>query len=80
MQRAAGASPRLEALAEALERGRYASERSGRSTWRVKPAGEEWFIGAVKKAYKGYAFRLPLRGINTTLRFPDILKLPPAGA
>jgi len=68
---------RLKALAEALEHGRYASERSGRSTWRVKPAGEEWFIGAVKKAYKGFVFRLPLRGINTTLRFPDVLKFPP---
>jgi hypothetical protein len=68
---------RLKKLAEALEHGRYVSERSGKSTWRVKPAGEEWFVGAVKKAYKGYIFRLPLRGINNTLRFPDVLKLPP---
>jgi hypothetical protein len=67
---------RLKKLAEALEHGRYVSERSGRSTWRVKPAGEEWFVSAVKKAYKGYIFRLPLRGINATLRFPDVLKLP----
>jgi len=68
---------RLKALAEALEHGRHASERSGKNTWHVKPAGEEWFIGAVKKAYKGYIFRLPLRGINATLRFPDVLKFPP---
>jgi hypothetical protein len=68
---------RLEALAEAPERGRYTSERSGRSRWRVKPAGEEWFVGAVKKACKGYIFRLSLRGTNTTSRFPDVLKLPP---
>jgi hypothetical protein len=67
---------RLEALAEALERGRYASGRCGRSARRVKPAGEEWFVGAVKKAYKGCVFRLPLRGTNATLRFPDVLKLP----
>jgi hypothetical protein len=31
----------------------------------------------VRKAYKGYVFRLPLRGINATLRFPDVLKFPP---
>ena len=68
---------RLEALAEALEHGRYVSERSGKCTWRVKPAGEEWYVSAVKKAYKGFVFRLPLRGINNTLRFPDVLKLPP---
>jgi hypothetical protein len=76
-QASAHGRERLKKLAEALEHGRYVSERSGKSTWRVKPAGEEWFVGAVKKAYKGYIFRLPLRGINTTPRFPDVLKLPP---
>jgi hypothetical protein len=68
---------RLRKLAEALEHGQYVSERSGKNTWRVKPAGEEWFAGVVESARKtGHAFRLPLHGINTTLRFPDILKLP----
>jgi len=65
----------LEALARALERGQYVCERS-KSTWHVRPEGEQLYAGVSKKASGGYIFRLPLRGINTTLRFPDLLKLP----
>lgn len=61
----------LEELAEALERGQYVSEQSGKSTWHVRLEGEAWFVSVVKSARKtGYAFRLPLRGINTTLQLP----------
>ena len=44
----------------------------------MRPEGEQLYAGVSKKASGGYIFRLPLPGINTTLRFPDLLKLPPS--
>jgi len=38
----------LEELAEALERGQYVSEQSGKSTWHVRLEGEAWFVSVVK--------------------------------
>ena len=69
---------RLSALIVALERRAVTVERGGKKTYRVRPAGESWFVSAWLPPRGGWRFILSIHGVSGVAVFPNVVKWSPA--